>query len=167
MPPHAHRPKGFCMIRPRAVSHPGSRATPLAWAALALVSCWSLPALADDQGAPHDALHEHMEAMGDDLKLIKPQIRDPEKKDETLAAVIRMQQHALEAKVLVPPRIRAMPASEQGPQILAYRKRMIKLIGELLHLEIAVLESDHEEAFATIERMVKLRFQAHKEFQEE
>ena len=120
-----------------------------------------------EPGAHEDALHEHMEAMKEHLKLVATGARSPEGSlDDALASIAKLQAHVLAAKLLTPERVDQAPEADRDAERREFRRRMAGVLGELAKIETHLLDDDREKAWAIISGpLFQMREDGHDRFQ--
>jgi soluble cytochrome b562 len=130
---------------------------------LPLVFALLLPlgALATDE---HDSqLHEQMEAINHNFRLVNRQYADPTQKASTLGFVAAMQQHAEKARTLTPPKADKLSGDEQTKYLDTFHKDLDALIKEIGALQQAIVADKLDVAKAEIDKIQQLKGSSHKE----
>ncbi len=147
-------------------------ATRMTLAALVALTCVGVSAaptpevFSANQPEALPTLHEHMEGMHDTLRTIGKGYTDETKRDEVLAAIQQLQEHTLDAKVLMPHKIEEMPEDKRADAISDYRVRMAMVLGMTTELEVAFLDGEHEKVDDIIRnKLFPIRDMGHDLFQ--
>jgi soluble cytochrome b562 len=126
------------------------------------------PAVADTDHEAGDAkLHDLMEESEKLLRVLRINLRDAGKNDQSLEMVVALQKHMLAAKDETPKRVAAIEdADERTKELKAYRVAMANLMQDLCKLEIALLEDRNEDAMASLKQVIGHRFKGHTRFKD-
>lgn len=122
----------------------------------------------DGEGREHSEeseLHEHMEAIETQVRLLRRSLRKPEENAASLASLHIAEENALICKALIPHR--AESEDDQDAFLAAYRADMCTMIQQLLECEKAVLAGDNEKAEALFKDAKRSEKEGHKKYQEE
>ena len=143
-------------------------------AALGLLFAFAPVVVALESSAPganttdEEPLEEVMGGMVDGLKALSKSLADPAQNEASLAALMRMQEHALAGKGLAIPHIDKFDEKERAALQLAYRADMARLLRELCEMEIELCEGKNDEARARIRgKLIPLRNASHEKYQPE
>ena len=143
-------------------------ALPLLFVTAAAAATPSLAApFAPAQEPGEDALEDHMLLMESAMKRLRRSLRDPEKRDDSLGYLVKMQEAALAAKQLQPRMTAGVPEEERAAFLAAYRRDAAVLLRSLVELEIAVLEGDEAKAKELYDRLAELEETGHERFTED
>jgi soluble cytochrome b562 len=128
---------------------------------LILASLLPLGAFAADE---HDSpLHEQMEAINHNFRLVNRQYADPTQKASTLEFVAAMQQHAEKARTLTPPKADKLSGDEQAKYLDMFHNDIDALIKEIGALQQAIAADKLDVAKAEIDKIKQLKGSSHKE----
>lgn len=97
-----------------------------------------------------ELLHESMEKMGSNFKKLKKLAADNKLTKDALPLITQMQAAVLASKGVVPPYAEKLKGDEQASFVLGYRKKLIEALGQLLQLEVAILEGRGADAVALV-----------------
>ncbi len=112
-----------------------------------------------------DRLHDLMEDLGRSYRQLVRHAANPERRGDALAAVQAFQVAAVEAKLVLPHGIEAMPEGEARDAATAeYRGLMVTLLIHSLEAENALLEARYEDAAAAVGQMYQLQEIGHQRF---
>ncbi|MCX5662449.1 MAG: cytochrome b562 [Planctomycetota bacterium] len=146
----------------------------IALAPLALSVSMPDPAEAQAQSQPaaseHGAaggLEDHMKKMNRSFKTLKRASADGKLTKESAALVADMEAHALACKDLVPPMASKLKGDEQAAFVLGYKKKLIEAIGQMLQLEVALLEGKNAEAATLLTAINLTEKQGHEAYNKE
>ncbi len=139
---------------------------------MTLAFALSLGALALNQSATAQEEDEtpmvkHMTGINDGYKLLRRAARSGDLGEETLAAVLKMQKHTLEAKALTPPIAAKLSGDAKEKMLNGYRMVMAKLLGELANLEVAIRKADAEAAKKSVSNLALIKKEGHDAFIED
>lgn len=137
-----------------------------ALAAIAITLTAASP-LATGPSPDEGELYDQMLAMDDGMTFLRKSLRDPESNAESLLQIVAMQRAALACKLLTPPTTESQPEDARSAYLLKFRKQLIGVAHELLHLETAVLDGDNEKAREIYKKLHELEEAGHDEFAEE
>ncbi len=112
-------------------------------------------------------LHDIMEQMNDHLKVLRRQVREPEKKPDTLERVRELQALAFEAKSMPPEAPSELSDQARADWSRQYRLRFIGVLHAMLDLESAVLKDEVMGAWDQIKKLNKLKLEGHADFRAE
>lgn len=147
-------------------------ATRMTLAALVAMTCVGVSAaptpevFSANQPEALPTLHEHMEGMHETLRTIGKGYTDETKRDEVLAAIQQLQEHTLDAKVLLPHKIEDLPEDQRADAISDYRVRMAMVLGMTTELEVAFLDGEHDKVDNIIRnKLFPIRDMGHDLFQ--
>ncbi len=142
---------------------------PLPFACAALLAAGLALAAGAPTGAPVDGegvVHDAMEGLKANLKVLASSTPDPEQRGAALGAVAEMQRLVLLAKVEAPTNLAEKPEAERAAHTLAFRREMARLLGELAKIEVALCRDQPDEALAAIKTtLLELRDAGHAAFQ--
>lgn len=129
---------------------------------LTIATGWSTgrPASVDDEHA--SPLEAAMEELGSGQRKLRKLVADPSMKDPCLATVGGMQAAALAAFQNAPP---PLEGAEATPWRVDFQRTSLKLLDELLELELAVFEGRTEDAKASFAALGEIKSAAHDRFQ--
>jgi soluble cytochrome b562 len=128
---------------------------------LAVALLLPLGAFAADE---HDSqLHEQMEAINHNFRLVNRQYADPTQKTSTLEFVAAMQQHAEKARTLTPPKADKLSGDDQTKYLDTFHKDLDALIKEIGALQQAIAADKLDVAKAEIDKIQQLKGSSHKE----
>jgi soluble cytochrome b562 len=112
----------------------------------------------------HDSqLHEQMEAINHNFRLVSRQYTDPSQKTSTLEFVAAMQLHAEKARTLTPPKVDKLAGDEQTKYLDAFHKDLDALVKEIGALRLAIVADKLDVAKAEIDKIQQLKGSSHKE----
>lgn len=139
---------------------------------LALISVTLLFLVPRMGGAAQDheesPLHEEMEGLKGNLKVLAAALRDPSQHEDALRSVAEMQRHVLAAKLLEPSNLEDVPAEGRAAHEVAFRRDLARLLGLLAELEIDLLDERIEDAKAKVAGpLLELRESSHDKYQKE
>ncbi len=109
----------------------------------------------------------NMELLRDGLQDIRRDLSDATRLSERLELVVRMQSAAKASKTMPFPLAEEQPEGERAGFVLAYRKEMILVEEELLHLERAILDSDLPAAKESYKKLKQMEEDGHARFSED
>ncbi|RMH01473.1 MAG: hypothetical protein D6702_11205 [Planctomycetota bacterium] len=112
-------------------------------------------------------LARQMHVMEEGLKFLRRSIRDPERNQESLAALLRVQAAAQAAKTEAPRMAAGLAEAERPAFVLAYRRGIIGVQRAFLDLEEALLTGDNDHAREVFARIRDLAESGHERFTEE
>jgi soluble cytochrome b562 len=115
---------------------------------------------ADEHDSP---LHEQMEAINHNFRLVNRQYTDPTQKASTLDFVAAMQQHAEKARTLTPPKADKLSGDAQTKYLDTFHKDIDALIKEIGALHQAIAADKLGDAKAEIDKIQQLKGSSHKE----
>lgn len=125
-------------------------------------------ALQDDHAEEETPLAREMLRVKDALRDLRRSVRDPERKEDSLASVLECQDAALLAKREVPAMAERLPAAEREAFLRDYRLEMIRFERALLDLEQALLEGAEVDRLRELYEVVKeMETPAHGRFTED
>lgn len=107
-------------------------------------------------------LEAAMEELQAGQRKLRKLVSDPAQKGSCLAALAEMQAAALSAFQNVP---HAPEGTESTPWRIGYQQMSLRLLDELLTLELAVFEDRTEDAKASYARLGEIKSAAHDRFQ--
>lgn len=140
----------------------------LLFAGVAVVATASLafPTVRDDDGehGEESEMHEQMEVIEDQVRLLRRSLRKPEQNAASLASLHTAQQAAMVCKALAPHRTES--ESDKEAFVAAYRADMCTMIQQLLECEKAVLAGDNEKAQALFKDAKRSEKAGHEKYQE-
>jgi soluble cytochrome b562 len=112
----------------------------------------------------HDSqLHEQMEAINHNFRLVNRQYTDPTQKASTLNFVAAMQEHAEKARTLTPPKADKLSGDEQTKYLDTFHKDLDALIKEIGVLQQAIAADKLDVAKAELDKIQQLKGSSHKE----
>lgn len=113
-------------------------------------------------------LHREMEKMKDALKATAGIIKDPEAPlDDALKYVAQLEGAVVDAKSMTPLRVSRLEKPEREIEFREYQRTQAKVLGELVNLELALLDGDREAASQVIAGPLReLREQGHDRFKD-
>jgi len=111
-------------------------------------------------------LHRQMEKMKDALKATAGIVKDPDAPlDGALKYVSQLEAAVVEAKSIHPARVSKLQEPERDTEFREYQRTQAKVLGELVNLELALLDGDREAAWKVISGPLHdLREQGHDRF---
>ena len=115
---------------------------------------------ADSKESP---LHDEMEAMNRNLRMLNRQYATVGQKRSSLELVAAMQRHAETAKTLTPPKAEKMSGDEQAQYLDAFHKHLDELLHEIGNLKEAIADDKTDVAKAEIEKIQQMRDASHRE----
>lgn len=124
----------------------------------------------DHDGDDHegeDSLHDIMEQMNDHLKVLRRQVRETEKKQNTLERVRELQALAFEAKSMPPDAPDDLSDQARAEWSQKYRLQFIDVLHAMLDLESAVVKDEVMGAWEQIKKLNKLKLEGHSDFRAE
>lgn len=130
---------------------------------LALLAPLVLSLNAFAAGGHESPLHDEMEGINQDFRLVNRQYADPAQKASTLNFVADMQKHARKARTLAPPKADKMSGADQTKYVDAFHKDLDALIREIGALHQAITADKLEVAKAEIAKIAQLKDSSHKE----
>lgn len=111
-------------------------------------------------------LVDHMLAMKKQLKALATGLSEGKPTAELLAHVNELQTLTMKGKTFAPTNLDEQPAKRRDAHQAAFRADMARLLIELAHLEIDLLEGRPEEAFGRVTgSLFKLREASHEKYQ--
>ena len=120
----------------------------------------SLNAFAAGHESP---LHDEMEGLNQDFRLVNRQYADPAQKASTLNFVADMQKHAQKARTLTPPKVDKMSGADQTKYVDAFHNDLDALIKEIGALQQAIAADKLDIAKTEIAKIAQLKDSSHKE----
>ncbi|MEZ6318904.1 MAG: cytochrome b562 [Phycisphaerales bacterium] len=113
-------------------------------------------------------LHDTMEQMKDALKATGGILKDPEAPlDDALKYVTQLEAAVVESKSMTPARVARLDQPERDIELREYQRTQAKVLGELVNLELALLDGDREAAAGVINGPLReLRQQGHERFKD-
>jgi hypothetical protein len=129
-------------------------------------------AAADPKGPPppraaDDVVHDAMEGLKKQLKLLATATPDPARRAEALGALSEMQRFVLVAKAEKPSNLGERPEAERPAHALAFRRDLAQLLAELARIEIALCEDRPDDALLSVKGVLpELREAGHDKYQE-
>jgi soluble cytochrome b562 len=120
------------------------------------------------EGGPgENALYDNMMAMQEAYRALGLGLRRAGAEDipELWAACQRMQELTLEAKAMVPVKIREIAEAEREAFVTAYRLKQVEVIRTLLEIEAALLVGNLEQAAETFRDLRTHKTEGHEQFQ--
>ena len=121
----------------------------------------------EHEHAEETELMEHMEVLKRHFRHLKEQVENPAHNEDSLARVQAMEMHAIEAKTLVPVKVQELPEAERARALLGFRKQMVRLVEELLALEVILLEGRNDEALAQLKTVYEVMKQGREKYKKE
>ena len=146
------------------------RATTLFLASLSLfvLSALAGSAAQDATSQEPTALARQMERIEEALGGLRRSVRDPEKREESLAAVLVCQEALVACKREVPAMTGRVPEGERESFLRDYRLELIRLERALLDLEEGLLQGKDVETLRDLYKAIKgLEDPAHERFTED
>lgn len=125
---------------------------------------------ADKEKKSADSLHDLMEGIKDDFKIVYKNVKekDATKKADTLKAVARLKSSAEKAKTLLPHKVEDIAdAEEQKKMKAAYVKEMGVMISSLDTLKSKVDADDWDGAMTVVKQMSAHKKESHETFQDD
>jgi len=137
----------------------------LAVAAFALLSSLAAFAPGARQARDDDTpLMKEMEKLDAAMEFLKRSLRDPTQDARSLEQLAAAEQACLACKPMVPKLAASLPEGERPTLVTNYRKGMAALLIELLNLEVALLDGNHEQARALWKKLDAMKDEGHNEF---
>jgi soluble cytochrome b562 len=130
---------------------------------LALLAPLILSLNAFAAGGRESPLHDEMEGINQDFRLVNRQYADPAQKASTLNFVADMQKHAQKARTFTPSKADKMSGADQANYIDAFHKDLDALIKEIGALQQAITADKLDVAKAEITKIGQLKDSSHKE----
>jgi len=134
---------------------------------LALALTFVLPAATSRADEEEGPLHDAMETINTNFKLLRRQARRLDFDEQSIAWVVEMQAKAVEAMHLEPHKAEKLNGTEKQQFIIGYRKQMKLFIMELMDLEIALLEGRKEDASKHIDALATHKSDGHEKYTDE
>lgn len=113
---------------------------------------------------PQTQLGAAMEKMNDAFKIIRKNIADSTKNQETLAAVAELRKHAEEALKFEPANKAKVPVADQPKFVADYQAKMKATIADIVKLEDTLKAGNNEEAGKVFAEIGKMQKEGHTEF---
>jgi soluble cytochrome b562 len=107
-----------------------------------------------------------MKAINKDFRELRRQLRDPEKKEGSLALIQSLMGHLREAQKGEPSKTATLPESERKEFLKSYRSLLDEVIGTVEKLEKAVKAGQMEQAQALLSELNDQKKTGHNRFQE-
>ena len=120
----------------------------------------SLNAFAAGHESP---LHDEMEGLNQDFRLVNRQYADPAQKVSTLNFVADMQKHAQKARTLTPPKAGKLSGADQAKYVDTFHNDLDALIKEIGALQQAITADKLDVAKTEIAKIAQLKDSSHKE----
>ena len=130
---------------------------------LVLFATVLIPLSAFAGGGHESPLHDEMEGINQDFRLVNRQYADPAQKASTLNFVVDMQKHAQKARTLIPPKADKMSGADQTKYIDAFHNDLDTLIKEIGALQQAIAADKLDVAKTEIAKIAQLKDSSHKE----
>jgi len=130
---------------------------------LALLSILALPCNVLWAQESESALHDEMEAINHNFRLVGRQYTDSAQKASTLSLVADMQKHAEKARTLTPPKAEKLTGDDQTKYVDTFHKDIDALLTEIKALQQAIASDKTDVAKAEIDRISQLKASSHKE----
>jgi len=111
-------------------------------------------------------LHRKMEQIGEIVSSLRKQLKDPAQNADSLQKVVQLEKLTLECKELQPALLAKIPAAEQAEFLFNYRKEMVRMMTELMTLELLIAEGKNEEASKQYRDVIRVKYSGHEKFQE-
>ena len=118
-------------------------------------------------GEQEFVLHTSMENIGTAYRKLRRTALVLDRSAESLALLAVMQENALIAMGQVPERAATVAGNRRGKFILAFKRKMLELIGAMLDVEEALLDGDHVRAGKAVRQLGFIRKGGHEQFQME
>jgi len=137
--------------------------------ALLLLSplAFNLPNVQAESDEEKTELHKKMEVIGETMGALRKQLKDPAKNEDTLAKIVAIQKLTLECKDLKPAMLAQVADGEKATFLLNYRKEMVRMMTELMKLELMIAEGNNEDAAKQFRALIKVKYSGHEKFQPE
>ncbi|TDJ78026.1 MAG: hypothetical protein E2O39_01650 [Planctomycetota bacterium] len=135
--------------------------------ALGLVATAASPFIAtaaaqDDEETP---LGEQMEELQSGLRRLRKLVTKPDEKEATLEILRAMQGHGIQAFALGPEPPETLPAAEHAEWSVNFRRQILKVVDQLLVVELAVSEGRTEDAKSAYKELGQLKNAGHDTYQ--
>lgn len=129
----------------------------------AAASPFIAPAAAqDDEITP---LGERMEELQSGLRRLRKMIAKPDDKEATLEILRSMEAHGLEAFALGPEPPATLAADKHAEWSVDFRRQVLKVVDQLLVVELAVSEGRTEDAKNAYKMLAQLKNAGHDKYQ--
>jgi hypothetical protein len=115
------------------------------------------------QGGHESPLHDEMEGVNQDFRLVKRQVADPAQKVSTLNFVADMLKHAQKARTLTPPKADKLTGADQTKYVDTFHNDLDALIKEIGALQEAITADKLDVANAEVAKIAQLKDSSHKE----
>jgi soluble cytochrome b562 len=112
-------------------------------------------------------LHDKMEQIDESMKKLRRTLRSADSNAESLELISKAQQAAIACKAMTPSRAATVPEPERKKFVAEYRKQMAGVIGQMLQMEIAVLDGNNEKAQQIHKELKTLEEKGHDKFMQE
>jgi len=112
-------------------------------------------------------LHKQMEQIDTGMKKLRRTLRKKESNPESLEWISKIEQAAIISKQMTPSRAATLPADQQPQFVVAYRKRMAQLVGEMLKMETALLDDDNAKAQDVFKELKTIEEDGHDKFMQD
>jgi soluble cytochrome b562 len=130
---------------------------------LALLAPLVLSLNAFAAGGRESPLHDEMEGINQDFRLVNRQYADPAQKVSTLNFVADMLKHAQKARTLSPPKADKLSGADQTKYVDTFHKDLDALIKEIGALQQAITADKLDVAKTEIAKIAQLKDSSHKE----
>ncbi len=127
----------------------------------------ALPAALAHEGKEHTALGKEMQVISKNLRVLRRQILEADKKEASLSLLAGMEASAAKAQELVPAKAAEVPEAKRPEFIVAYQKKIGEMIEALKKVEANLRESRFEEAKAGLGALQDLKRKGHEQFSSE
>ncbi len=112
-------------------------------------------------------LHKQMEQIETGVKKLRRTLRKKESNAESLEIITKIEEAAVACKQMTPSRATTMPADQQPQFVIAYRKGMAGLVGEMVKMETALLDGDNAAAQAILKKLKDVEDEGHDKFKQD
>ena len=130
---------------------------------LVLSTTMLIPWSAFAAGGHESPLHDEMEGINQDFRLVNRQYADATQKTSTLNFVADMLKHAQKARTLTPPKADKMTDADQTKYIDTFHSDLDALIKEIGALQQAITADKLDVAKSEIAKIGQLKDSSHKE----
>lgn len=110
-------------------------------------------------------LSTQMKAMNKNLRMLKRQLADPTKKDESLALLEKIKKSIDEAHKLEPAKTKDIAAGEKPAYVEKFKQQIIELGKTFGEVEAAIKVDKPDEAKKALEKISDLKEKGHKDFE--
>ncbi|MCP3920426.1 MAG: hypothetical protein GY711_33275 [bacterium] len=108
----------------------------------------SAPPAVDEAHDDETPLAVQMEIIEESMSKLRRTVRKPEQDAQSLELLSKIQTAVIASKAQPPAMIARVPEGERSAFLAAYRKEMIAFLEQVLAIEKALLEGDHDTARA-------------------